>query len=334
MAAQVLHFNDCAFVARSLVDAARRKGVYWRYLPPEKVRPKAVTATGLRAKYQYFPYWLRRLSAVSKAELVHVHYGTSARLLRDIGIPRRPYVLTLHGSDIRRQWKEPRYHAEIQRAIDEAAHVFYANIDTEANARAAREDAEFLPALVDGEKLPLWKPELSRPSILFVSRWDEDKGVEKQLELASMLTKAVGPKVRVLGLDWGPGAQAARRAGVELLPRMPQPSFLQVMAQAHVGIGQATNNFATSEFEALCMGLPMAALGNRMPRPDDGAVPPVLEGGVTDVVEQVLAALADPIRTSDQLGGAVWARPRYDAAGYVDRLDSLYTALVPRSALL
>ena len=71
----------------------------------------------------------------------------------------------------------------------------------------------------------------------------------------------------MLGLNWGPGADGPRQAGVELLERMPQAEFHRIMAQAHLTIGQATNNFATSEFEALCMGAPMAAVGRGCPGP-------------------------------------------------------------------
>ena len=133
-----------------------------------------------------------------------------------------------------------------------------------------------------------------RPNILFVSRWDEDKGMERQLSLARQLRRAAGPDVRILGLNWGPGAGRAAEAGVTLLDRMSQEEYHRVMSGAHVAVGQATNNFATSEFEALCMGLPLAAVGTRLPRPDDGSTPPVLEGTEDDVVAQVLEALKDP----------------------------------------
>ncbi|WP_434993718.1 glycosyltransferase [Arthrobacter sp. Ld5] len=328
MTPEVLQFNDCAFVARSMVAAAGRAGLHWDYLPPSLVRPPGPVVGGpLRRKATYFPYLVRRMRAVSRAQVVHVHYGTSARLLRERGVPRRPYVLTLHGSDIRRQWKDPAFHGEIQRAVDEAAHVFFANNDTADNARAARSDAEFLPALVDASTLPSWSPDTGRPTILFVSRWDADKGVDRQLELARTLARAVGPRARLAGLDWGPGAEEARRAGVGLLPRMPQTEFHALMARAHIAIGQATDNFATSEFEALCMGLPMAALGIRIGRPDDGSVPPVMQGSVDDVVGQVLEALNDPRGAARRLGSSAWALPRYDAASYVPRLDSLYQAV-------
>ncbi len=331
-APKVLQFNDCAFVARSMVSAAARTGLHWDYLSPSQVRPmKPVTGGPLRQKAIYFPYWARRVLAVSRAQVVHVHYGTSARLLGDPGVPRRPYVLTLHGSDIRRQWKDPKFHGEIQRAIDEASHVFYANNDTAENARAARADAEFLPALVDASELPAWSP-VVEPTILFVSRWDADKGVDRQLQLAAALSRAAGSRARLLGLDWGPGADEARKAGVTLLPRMPQPRFHELMAGAHVAIGQATDNFATSEFEALCMGLPMAALGTRLGRPDDGTVPPVMEGSIDEVVMQVMDALTEPRHTADRLGSSDWALPRYDAGSYVSRLESRYREVVESTA--
>ncbi|MDF9277854.1 hypothetical protein P4U43_08630 [Arthrobacter sp. EH-1B-1] len=108
---------------------------------------------------------------------------------------------------------------------------------------------------------------------------------------------------------------------------MPQSEFHRVVARAHMAVGQASNYFSTSEFEALSMGVPMAALGSRLPRPDDGTVPPVMEGSVSAVVEQIVEAMADPLRMSVDLGGAAWARPRYDAGAYVRRLATLYTAV-------
>ena len=72
------------------------------------------------------------------------------------------------------------------------------------------------------------------------------------------------------------------------------------------------------------MGVPLAALGTRLARPDDGSTPPVLQGTEDDVVEQVLGALKDPRAAARTLGGSAWALPRYDAAAYVDRLADLY----------
>lgn len=321
---RVLQFNDCAFVGRSMVRAAGRVGLDWDYMPPEEVRLMTpAPANPLLAKARMVPFLARRAMKLRVADVVHVHYGTSARLLRERGMPRRPYALTLHGTDIRKQWKDPNFHVEIQRAIDDAEAVLFANNDTAENAYAARADAQFLPALVDAASLPTWAP-VGRPSILFVSRWDADKGVDRQLEFVRQLRGAIDASVTIEGLDWGPGASAAAAAGVVLHQRMSQGKFHELVAGAHMTVGQATNNFATSEFEALCMGAPMAAVGQRLARPDDGTTPPVLEGSVHDVVEQIRIDLADPVAAAARLGAAAWALPRYDAAAFVPMLDAMY----------
>lgn len=321
---KVLQFNDCAFVARNMVRAAARAGIGWDYMPPEQVRPMTAAPTNpLMAKARFIPYVARRALKLRAADVVHVHYATSARLIKERGMPSRPYVLTLHGTDIRRQWKDPRFHDEIQRAIDGAAHVFYANTDNEHDAHASRQDSEFLPSLVDVAGLPLWTPS-GPPTVLFISRWDDDKGVTQQLRLAEELCRALKGKAEVVGLNWGPGASQAQRLGVTMLDKLPQQDYYKKLSRAWVGVGQASNYFSTSEFEALCIGLPVAALGSRLPRPDDGTVPPVMEGSVDEVVEQITRTLADPRDQSAVLDGRGWAVPRYDAAGYVPMLDALY----------
>jgi glycosyltransferase involved in cell wall biosynthesis len=324
---KVLQFNDCAFVARNMVRAAARAGIGWDYMPPEQVRPMtAAPKNPLMAKARFIPYVARRAVKLRAADVVHVHYATSARLIKERGMPSRPYVLTLHGTDIRRQWKDPRFHDEIQRAIDGAAHVFYANTDNESDAHAARPDSEFLPSLIDVAGLPTWTP-LGPPTVLFISRWDDDKGVTQQLGLVEKLCQALKGKAEVVGLNWGPGASQAQRLGVTMLDKLPQQDYYKKLSRAWVGVGQASNYFSTSEFEALCIGLPVAALGSRLPRPDDGTVPPVMEGSVDEVVEQIIGTLADPRAQSAGLDGRGWAVPRYDAARYVPMLDALYNRI-------
>jgi len=321
---KVLQFNDCAFVARSLVSAAARAGITWDYLPPEQVRPMtAAPRNPVLAKARFVPYVARRMTRLRAADVVHVHYGTSVRLIKERAMPARPYVLTLHGTDIRRQWKEPGFHNEIQRAIDGAQHVFYANADNQSDATSAREDAEFFPSVVDIERLPRWNPD-GAPQVMFISRWDDDKGVGRQLTLARELARALEGRADLVGLNWGPGAAEARASGVRLLDKMPQQRYYEQLGRSAIGIGQASNYFSTSEFEALCMGMPVAALGTRLPRPDDGSIPPVMEGDVSTVVQQILDALEDPIAASLRLGGKNWAVPRYSADNYVERLQELY----------
>jgi hypothetical protein len=328
----VLHFNDCAGVARILVDQAAREGRVWDYLPPERVRPSATSGSPLAAKAQYLPYVVRRARHVRRADVVHVHYATTARLLRERGIPRRPYVLHLHGTDIREQWTDPAYHTEIQRAVDAAHHVYYTNLDTTANALAARPDAEFMPAFVEAERLPAWQRRGAdgRQMVFFASRWDDVKGADQNLGLAAELRRALPASIDLLGLDWGVRAAEAARAGIDLVPRVSEPDFLRLLASADVVIGQARPIFAVSEIQALAMGVPVAALGSRLPRLDDDSVPPVIEGSIDDVVAGIEDALTAPEEVSRRLGGPSWARSHHDAAPYIPKLIAVYEAAARR----
>lgn len=316
----MLHFNDCARVGLALVRAAARHGWHWDYLPPEKVRPQTDPGSGL-GRLRWVPYWARRLARVSRADVVHVHYATSVPLIRQRPMPSRPYFLHLHGSDIRRNWTEKSSHALVQRVIDEAEQVFYTNLDTIELATRARPDAQYMPAFVQFEELPAWQPRENL--VVFTSRWDSDKGVEKQLELATRLIKAF-PKVRFEALDWGPGAEAARQAGVVMRPRMSHGDFLNWLSRASLGIGQANQILAISEFEAMGIGLPVAAWGKRIARPEDNTTPPVIEGNIEDILLGVRQTLGDPAKMSAKLGGRQWVLNHHQADSYVSVLETVY----------
>ncbi|WP_448073230.1 glycosyltransferase [Georgenia yuyongxinii] len=321
----VLHFNDCANVGANLVRAARAHGWRWGYVPPAKVRP-AATPDQLRGvgKARYLPYLARRRSALQRADVVHVHYATSARLLRERFMPRRPYFLHLHGTDIRTQWLDPAYHEEIRRAAGEAVGVFYTTPDNHEHARQARADAEYMPVFVNFDELPAWQP-ADRPRVVFVSRWEDVKGLADQLATAQQLRAALGPEVELVGLDWGPGAAAARTVGVRLVPKLSHPAYLDLLASAHVTVGQSTAILSVSELEAMAIGVPLAASGEHHPMPDGGA-PPLLTGTVEETVEQVVAALTDPSATAQTLDVARWVRDHHDAGDHVARLETRYRA--------
>tara|TARA_B100000378_G_scaffold203457_2_gene166823 strand:- start:13 stop:990 length:978 start_codon:yes stop_codon:yes gene_type:complete len=317
---RVLHLNDCAFVGENLVTAAQAARLPWRLLPPTKtwapVSPGRTTTTR-RGEAST----LARIAAnVAWSQVVHVHFATTARRLRPRVVPRRPYVLHLHGTDIRTLWKDPARHAAIQSAIDNASHVLYSTLDNAENALAARSDAEYLPVFVDAQHLPVWEP---KGYVAFCSRWEEVKGLASMLALAEVLVER---GVDVRGLDWGPGAAEAASVGVKLVSRMDHASYLRFLAGASVVIGQATTILSVSEIEALAIGAPVAAVGSHLPGPDGRPVP-IREGSVDAVAEAVLADLEAPAMASKELRGAEWARLHHTAGRYVPRLDEIYRAL-------
>ncbi|GAA1629040.1 glycosyltransferase [Georgenia ruanii] len=319
----VLHFNDCANVGANLVRAAQARGWGWEYMSPERVRP-SVSPERLQGlgRARYAPYLVRRRRALQRADVVHVHYATSARLLRERFMPPRPYFLHLHGTDIRTQWLDLAYHEEIRRAAGEAVGVFYTTPDNREHAEQARADAEYMPVFVNFDELPAWQPS-ERPRVVFVSRWEEVKGLADQLALAEQLAHALGPAVELVGLDWGPGAPAASAAGVRLVPRLPHREYLSLLASAHLAIGQATAILSVSELEAMAIGVPLAAPGAHHPGPE-GTKVPILTGSVDDTVDQAVGALSDPLAASRSLAGGPWVREHHDAARQVPTLQERY----------
>jgi glycosyltransferase involved in cell wall biosynthesis len=321
--ARVTHFNDCAFVGRALVNAAARAGERWGYVPPEKVRPAGGFHGGVR-RIAELPYVLRHARVAATTDVVHVHYATTVPLLQKPYIPKRPYVLHLHGTDIRRQWTAPETHELVQRAIDGASAVYYTNLDTVEEATTARADAQYMPAFVEPELLPAWSaPSAAGPrTVLFVSRWDDSKGVETQLELASALRAALPADTRLVGLDWGPGAAEAAVRGVELVPRRSHQGFLDLVASADVAIGQAAGIIAVSELEAMAIGPAVLCPVTRLH--DGGDPPPVLTGTVPEVVGQALVALADPVAASMGLDARSWVLNKHTPDRWVPVLEEVY----------
>lgn len=322
-APRVTHFNDCAFVGRALVNAAHRAGLDWGYLPPELVRPEK-GFTGGAGRLAQLPYAARHLRMLQRTDVVHVHYATAVQLLEHRYLPRRPYALHLHGTDIRQQWPAPATHAMIQRAIDGAAAVYYTNLDTIEQATAARPDAQYMPAFVEEELLPPWTPESETgpPMVLFVSRWDASKGVQTQLELARALRAALPASVRLVGLDWGPGADEAAAAGVELVPRLPHLEFLRLVARADAAVGQAAGILAVSELEAMAIGPALLYPASRLS--DGGDPPPILNGTVAETVERCIQVLADPRAASDALGARSWVLNKHSPGRWIPVLEDVY----------
>lgn len=328
---RIIHFNDCANVAKTLVDAARDSGLRWDYLPPSQVRPAAGYRSGPVALMAQLPYQIRHFAALASHDVVHVHYATAVSLLQKPYYPRRPYLLHLHGTDIRSQWLDPAFRTQIQAAVDGASAVYYTTPDLRENATAARPDASYMPAPVAFNGLPEWSPgEGARPRVVFASRWDDSKGLARQLETAAALVKAVEGKVEVLGLDWGPGAASAAASGVVLVPKMSHDAYLRYLASADVVIGQSTGVLGLSELEAMAIGAVVACPGKQLTVDDER--PPVLEGSVGEVVEQVLAALGDCHAVSGRLGAKEWTRTHHSAHRWIPVLEEAYrvAALAPR----
>lgn len=354
--ARVLHVNDSAFTTTVLLREADHRHLPWSYQPLAVVDPswRGVTG-GMRWAVRGTPWALSLAYRASLADVLHVHGATVAR--HTSWIPR-PYVLHLHGTDIRSLQYDPRYAKPIARAIDRAAAVLYSTPDLAAHARLRRPDASLLSVPIDVATLPSWRPG-EQPTVFFSSRWEPVKGLDVQLSIVAALRREHGSDVRLVGVDWGIGAAAARELGVELHPRSSHEAFLELLSRSAVVIGQPTGMLAASELEAVGIGVPVVA----PLRPDWYAsgqssvpVPPVIGGlaiGKTfrlpeqdssrqpdlpspderlDLAEALAAAasvaLRDPHAASRRANGRVWLESTHGSARAVDQLRSLYRAIL------
>lgn len=322
---RVLHVNDCADVGLRLVRAARNRGLPWDLLPPDRLRPPGGFGGGLPARAGSAAYVLRLAKAVHAHDVLHVHYANTVGLVDKPWIPRRPYALTLHGTDIREQWHDPATHADVQRAVDGAFRVYYTNVDTAESACAARADATYRPQFVDLATLPTWCPATDLPPyVAFASRWDASKAAPAQVDFARRLAAALPAGVQLEGLDWGEGAPTAAGVGVRLRPRMTHGDYVRWLAGATVVIGQPTGILAVSELEAIAMGAPVVVPHRLLPVPAGEHV--AAHGDAEEMLDVAVAVVADPAAVASVPAGPAWVGGYFVAERWVDAFREDYRA--------
>lgn len=312
---RVTQLFDCADVGKTLVNAAVSRGKPW------KIIQGPWTRGGTKAAYYRFR--LEQAAAYPRTQLWHVNMGGRAKWAR--GVFARPYALTLHGTDIRENYWQDQHHATMKSDIDGAGHVWYMTPDVREKAESVRADAQYLPIPVDPDELPAWRPS-SKPRVFFPSRWDASKGGDALLQTAADVVSATkGRGVDVVGLDWGDRAAEAAQLGVTLVPKMPKAEFLQELASAHVAVGQVAGILATSELEALGIGVPVIFTDPVPGYPEDLATVSVSRA---DVGQAVLESLEDPRALSKRLNGQAYVARNHSAEGMLPTLEAGYAKVL------
>lgn len=305
------HLFDCADVGKALVAEGRKQGEPWKQVQGPWARGGGKSA--------YYRFRIEQAAAYPRTQLWHVHMGGRAKWAR--GAFSRPYALTLHGTDIRQSYWQDQHHAVIKSDIDLAKHVWYATPDLRSKAEQARPDAEYFPIPLNMSELPEWAP-APKPRVFFASRWDDSKGGDAWLQTASDVVSALASMdIDVVGLDWGDRASEAAALGVQLQPKMAKSAFLREMASAHVVVGQVSGILATSELEAIGMGVPTIFADQVEGYPDDVATVSVDRA---DVGQAVRESLEDPLALSRKLGGADYIRRTHAASALLPMLKAGY----------
>lgn len=308
---RVTQLFDCADVGKTIVTEAQRQGKPW------KIVQGPWTRGGTKAAY--YRFLLEQAAAYPRTQLWHVNMGGRAKWAR--GRFARPYALTLHGTDIRENYWQEQHHAAIKADVDGAGHVWYATPDNREKAERARADAEYMPIPVDTTQLPEWSP-AEKPRVFFPSRWDASKGGDDLVRTAADVVASLdGMDVDIVGLDWGDRAAEVGALGVQLLPRMAKADYLREMSRAHVAVGQVAGILATSELEAMGMGIPTIFADQHEGYPSDVATVSVARA---DVGEAVRKSLADPVALSRSLNSVKYIVDNHGAAALLPRLEAGY----------
>lgn len=341
MSLRVLQFHDAAGTAARLVAEARREGRPWDHMSPlaeplltaERAAPAAdaarptLRATAVGAIEQMtrplrnrgYAEYLRLRAA--HYDVFHVHGGHKAASAR---LVRAAVAVHLHGSDIRLMQYEPQTARSVREGVAGADLAVYATPDLAEHATRIRADAHYLPVPITTADLPAALPADERSGAFFVSRWSAAKGGEHMLALAARLHERA-PDLLLLGVDWGDGAEQARRAGVTLLPRQEHDAFLRSIGRARVAIGQANSMLGTSEFEALALGLPLVS--SFEPGWYDG-LGALSEADVESQVDAVIAAHRDAEGALGAQGGIEYIAEYHETSRLVARLVELYRTVL------
>ncbi|MGR0220186.1 hypothetical protein [Agromyces sp. ZXT2-6] len=267
--------------------------------------------------------WLARLAARSaRVDLLHVHSGAMLKHTRFV--PKR-FVLHLHGTDIRTLQYEAAWARSIRWGLEHAAAVLYSTPDLAEHVLPHRSDAIYFPVPIDPDALPGRSGTPSR-RVFFCSRWEDVKGLDHQLAIARRLVDRLPDDVEVTGLEWGPGAEEARRAGVHLVPRMSHADYLAYMAESAVVVGQSAGILSSSELEAIAIGVPVAVALAPGHYPD---APPVGGGAAAFGNPTAVAdAALDRLDQGTEAEGPRWIARTHDAELGYRRLAGLYPTLV------
>lgn len=306
-APKVIQVGDVAGVAGALTRALNGRADV-RAIPVPLV---GAEWTGWRKALAAFPRLVALLRIAVRvrglrADVVHVHWLPNAPVGMLSG---RPWVLHLHGSDIRAlSWpRKPVYHWLLRRAHA----VVYSTADLAADVLPLRPDAIRLPT-------PIFVPDLTespRWDVFFAARSHPVKGASLAFGALRRIHE-MRPDLRLAAID-GPAFEES--AGIERLPIGDKATFWSRLAASRVVIGQLElGELGIAELEALALGRPVV-----MPTTRDA---PVVQAATSeDVANAVLGLVDGKLEPPD---GRVWVRERHDPKRVGTTLIRIYQRLI------
>lgn len=307
---RVLHLNNVADTGRNLVSYARSTGRAWAL--------RLIPHGSLASPGQ----WIARGN-----DLVDWHMNTIRPDVLDIHYApngyygwgcKEPYVLHVHGSDLRVDLHKPGIGILARQSIERADAVVAATPDLLPRLKEVRKDAVYIPNALPVELLHRTPVQPVQGRVVFNARWDHSKGGLKMVEAARALVKS---GVDVHGVDWGILAPAARDAGVILAPRMSKKDYQLFISMGHVVVGQfLVDALSISDLETLALGRPLVA---RYP----GSDAPVEICEVEEIAERVLELMPVAENPAAEQKRRQWVLEHHHPEVTTAMLEALYATI-------
>lgn len=340
---RAVHVNDVAGVGSAAVQQARADGLDWQLWPLPGGRDRSLpvkVALRVADVFRFHPTGRR-------ADVLHIHYGLFGYYAWSV---RRPYLLHLHGTDVRSTIGHRTLGPWIAQSVSRADRVVYSTPDLSAAVTAMRPDALWVPAPLQPELCGpqvldsgRWTGTMSMsdgqsrsavrsggPKVVFSSRWEEVKGLDRLIDTAHRIGRR-HPDADMIGIDWGPGADRAREAGVRLQPFLPGREFRALLAGADVVVGQQSDHplVVVADLEAMALQRPLVARFTA--KQYYGDVAPLWNTAEIDPVDAVSAILADPAAAAEKARAErAWALRHHSPEAFVQTISGIYTEITQR----
>jgi hypothetical protein len=318
----ILHVSDESGVAPALADAlgdrayvrymrVRQAGAKW----PSPLKPLAVGARWREARR------VRRAieRMTPRPDILHIHWLPNGLVgtMGGAGRNRIPWVLHLHGSDIRDigGWRALAY-SRIIRAADA---VVFSTPDLGPHVHRWRPNATFLPTPVH---LPLPSPQLSRWDVFAASEALPVKGSAKAFAVLRRIATD-RPELRLAALE----GKSFEAGAWERMALSDKDTFHNRLASSEVVLGQLKLGAAgLVELEAMALGRPVVGWINRELYADAPPIVSVQDPG--DLARATLELLSQADRRRD-LGqrGRLWVSRHHDPESIAVKLLDIYRGI-------
>lgn len=250
---RVVHAHDQCGVAINICKIGAQKKELWLRVPrlPEyrSLPPLLTKSYGIIAEL------LARGLATFIGAKLHIHGGHLSAFCRRTQIP---YILHLHGSEIRRFNSDgaPFFSAtkETEDAIGKAKAVIYSTPDLASFVRPIREDATWLPIALDNTQVGALSRNEGFADLFFPHVWTSPKGVGRVVDLVRSLQLSQKRPLKLVGIALGEGQDAARQLGFQLMPPVSRTEHIQRMLDSRVVIGQGSGIPGATDLEAILHG--------------------------------------------------------------------------------